>query len=640
MPLELLNTLNTEQQNAAKHYTGPALVLAGPGSGKTRVLTYRIAHLINEKKVYPSEIMAITFTNKAANEMKERLKLVIGDNAPSMVGTFHSICSRILRIDGIKIGIEKNFNIYDTTDSVNLIKNIMESLNMDSKKINPNTILAGIQSAKQELVSSKEYSKYAKGHNSEAINKIYGIYQSKLTELNSLDFGDLIFKTVELFENSSETLIKYNDKINFLLVDEYQDTNRSQYIISNLLSKKNKNIFVVGDMSQAIYSWRGADYRNIINFKNDYDNAVVYTLNQNYRSTKNIIEASKSVIKNNPNNINLDLWTSNSKGEKIKVYEALSEKEEAEYVANQIINSKHNYSEIGVLYRTNAQSRNIEEYLIKYGIPYKIYGGLRFYDRKEIKDIISYLKVINNPKDAIAWNRILNVPQRGIGKQTINKIADQNYNLDVISKYGLDLKPIIQIKESLTTLEIIEKILQVTKYIDYLKAQNEEKEKIAERIDNLKELTSVAKEYPNLLEFLQNTALMEEGVSNNNQANSENHGVINLMTLHSAKGLEFEQVFLVGMEEGIFPHSRSIESKEELEEERRLCYVGITRAKTNLHLSFAKKRMYFGTINHSNPSRFIFEIPQELTEGNFNVLNKTSSQNQEKLDDFFEDLGI
>ena len=630
---EILKTLNPEQLVAAEHTNGAALVLAGPGSGKTRVLTHRIANLIYSG-VNPGQIIAITFTNKAASEMKSRVKQIVGkDNCPSWIGTFHAICSRIMRTDGEYIGVARNFNIYDTEDSLSLIKEISVTKNV-SKKTNPSAILSSISSAKNELIEPKEYKSYARGMFQEEVSRVYEEYEKRLFKNNALDFGDLLSKTVKLLQESDQIRDKYTKKFHFILVDEYQDTNKAQYTFTKILGGQKNNIFVVGDMAQAIYSWRGADYRNILNFKSDYPKCEVYNLTKNYRSTGNIISAAKEIIKNNKQNINLDLWTENGDGEKLKLYEATNEKEEASYISNKIKDLGLDYSDIAILYRTNAQSRNIEESFIRLGIPYKIIGGLKFYSRREIRNIVSYLKVINNPKDTVAWNRVINLPPRGIGKKTLENIAENGYNLNEIStKPKVDFNKLVKEANFSTTENLIDKILETTRYIKYLKAQPEDPEQINSRIENIKELKSVAQELPNLQDFIENAALLE---STDSGDLSEN-GQITLMTLHAAKGLEFELVFLIGLEEGIFPHSRALESQEGIEEERRLCYVGITRAKKYLHLTYAKRRTLYGRNTSNITSRFISEIPETLIDMSE---KKSNSVKIEDVEDFFRDIGL
>ena len=632
--LNYLDTLNTEQKEAAVHDLGPALVLAGPGSGKTRVLTHRIANLIDIDAAKPSQIMAITFTNKAAAELKSRVKALTGDNFPNWIGTFHSLCARILRIDGKNIGIDTNYNIYDTDDSVALIKKIIEEKKIPSARIKPSAVLTTISSAKNELIDFEEYSRYARGFFQENVAKIYPIYEHSLDKANSLDFADLICKTVELMENNESVLEKYNRVFNYVLVDEYQDTNRAQYILTSLLAKFHKNLFVVGDMAQSIYSWRGADYRNINNFKNDYPATKIYNLTKNYRSTKVIIEAAKELIKNNRNNISLDLWTDNIDGDKVQIFEAPTEKEEAKYVANKIKSSAIGFPEIVILYRTNAQSRSLEDEFVRQGIPYRLVGGIRFYGRKEIKDVLSFLRVVNNPQDSVSWSRIINIPPRGIGPKTFSSIEASEFDLFLIKeKTDIDYKKWVENKNSMATLELLEDILEETQYLKYLEAQNEEREKILERIENIKELKSVAKEFPNIFEFLENVALVEADDESGDSADK-----VTLMTMHAAKGLEFKVVFIVGMEEGLFPHIRSLEDAEQLEEERRLCYVGITRAQEKLYLTYARRRLYFGRTSANMVSRFIAEIPEHLLQNESTMQYESYKIQPQEVEDFFEDV--
>lgn len=630
---QILNSLNEEQLAAAKHEKGAALVLAGPGSGKTRVLTHRIANLI-DLGVFPEQIIAITFTNKAAAEMKSRVKEIVGEiNCPSWIGTFHSICSRIMRIDGGYLGIDRNFNIYDTEDSLSLIREIATAKNI-SKKTNLASILNAISSAKNELIEPKEYKSLARGMFQDEVSRVYEEYEKRLLANNSLDFGDLLSKTVKLLQESEEARVKYTTKFQYILVDEYQDTNKAQYTFTKLLGGQSNNIFVVGDMSQAIYSWRGADYRNILNFKSDYPECSVYNLTKNYRSTNNIINAAKEIIKNNRQNINLDLWTENGEGEKINIFEGATEKEESKYISEKIEKSNIEHSEIAVLYRTNAQSRTIEESFIRLGIPYKIIGGLRFYSRKEVRDICSYLKVIYNPKDTVAWNRILNVPPRGIGRKTLEAIAENGYNIEeIVKKTKVDFAKLISLSKTNTTEEIIDQVLETTRYIKYIKAQPEDQEQINSRIENIKELKSVAQEFKNLQEFIENAALLE----NTGSGKDEDSNQITLMTLHAAKGLEFELVFLIGLEEGIFPHSRSLDNLEGLEEERRLCYVGVTRAKKVLHLTYARRRTLYGRNTSNLTSRFISEIPEYLINSESKAIDQIKI---EDVEDFFRDIGL
>lgn len=609
MSESLYKELNQSQINAVKHASGPALVVAGPGSGKTRVLTHRVAYLIKELSVHEQNILCVTFTNKAADEIKHRVaRLLQNSSKLPWGGTFHSICSRILRKDGFNIDIAPSFVIYDSDDQLSLIKQIQKDFGIDVKKTNPNAVLATISSAKSELVAPENYELHASGYFQKTVAKIYPEYQKRLRKNDALDFDDLLCETVKLLKQDS-VLQKYQNFFTHILIDEYQDTNKAQYILAKLLSKAHQNLYVVGDMSQAIYSFRGADFRNILNFQKDYPIAKIYNLEQNYRSTQNILDAAKQVIKNNSNHIPLDLWTDNGKGEKISQFTGNNEKDEASYVANKIsecLTSGKNYKDIGVLYRTNAQSRNIEESLIRNNIPYKIIGGQRFYARKEVKDIVAYLRVIHNPKDSVSWERIINVPPRGIGKKGEEDLKLGDWKVDEIeSKTKLPFKKWLAEKKDLATIEIMDKALRETGYIDWLDDGSEE---AVSRIENIKELRSVAMQFTNLGDFLENVALIESS----DKPNAANRDAITLMTIHAAKGLEFPVVFIVGMEENLFPHSQSLMEVEGLEEERRLCYVAITRAKEKLHLTNARSRMYFGTIQANISSRFLSEIPQSL----------------------------
>ncbi len=626
--------LNPAQTKAVMHTDGPALVVAGPGSGKTRVLTHRVGYLINEGLADETSILCVTFTNKAAGEIKSRVKLNL-----SWAGTFHSICSRILRKDGYHTGIPPSYVIYDTDDQLSIIKEISKDFGIDPKKINPHAVSATISSAKSELISPSDYEKYAHGYFQRTVAKIYPEYQKRLRKNEALDFDDLLVETVKVFLENSKVLGKYQDRLRYLLVDEYQDTNKAQYVLTKLLAQAYNNLFVVGDMSQAIYSFRGADYRNILNFQKDYPGAAVYNLEQNYRSTQTILDAAKHVIKNNSSHIPLDLWTENGMGNKILNFRAASEKEEAQFVADEIINQIENgyeYKDMAVLYRTNAQSRNIEETLIRNNIPYKIVGGQRFYARKEIKDVIAYLRVIHNPKDSVSWERIINVPPRGIGKKGVETIKEHDWNLiEIEEKTKLPISKWIEKKESLATIELLDEVLETTGYIRWLNDGTEEN-KI--RIENIQELRSVATQFLNLEEFLENVALIESS----DKPNTTDLNVVTLMTIHASKGLEFPIVFIVGMEEGLFPHMQSLMELEQLEEERRLCYVAITRAMTQVYLTQARSRLYFGSIQSNMPSRFLSEIPENLLENKgymgVNDRENTFGRSKKSTDDFLDNL--
>ncbi|MFZ5424477.1 MAG: ATP-dependent helicase [Patescibacteria group bacterium] len=630
---DFLKKLNNKQEDAAKHFIGPALVVAGPGSGKTRVLTHRIAHLIHEKKVEEENILCVTFTNKAAGEIKERVADLLGENKiVPWSGTFHSICAKILRKDGFQIGIQPSFAIYDKADQIDLIKEIQKDFGIDKKKVNPYAVSSAISNAKAELVDPKSYAKFTSGYFYKTVAKIYPEYQKRLRNNNALDFDDLLVETVNLLTYADTIRFKYQQQFQYILIDEYQDTNKAQYIISKTLAANHKNIYVVGDMSQAIYSFRGADYRNILNFQKDYPEAQLYNLEQNYRSTQNILDAAKNIIKNNSTHIPLDLWTKNGEGEKLISYTARTEREEALFIIDEILENLtkgYQFKDVAILYRTNAQSRNIEEHLIRNNIPYKIIGGLRFYSRKEIKDVIAFLRVIHNPDDSVSWSRIINVPPRGIGEKTKESLKQNGWNItEIENKARLPFSYWIENKDKLATVELMDEVIEKTGYIDWLDDGTEENEN---RIENIKELRSVAHEFTDLTEFLENVALIE---SLDKPSKQQEENAVTLMTVHASKGLEFPIIFLVGMEEGLFPHSQSIMEKAELEEERRLCYVAITRAKEKVLMTQAMSRLYFGNIQSTTPSRFLSEIPSKYIEPK-GTLGKRLSKD---VDRFLDDL--
>lgn len=633
---DLLENLNPQQIQAVKHLDGPALVVAGPGSGKTRVLTHRVAYLIQKHKIPETNILCVTFTNKAANEIKERvkkLKITKTPNPLPWAGTFHSICARILRKHGYQIGIPPSYVIYDTDDQRSLIKQIIKDFGINTKQFNPRSVLGTISSAKSELVLPKDYASYAQGYYQRTVAKIYPEYQKLLRTNQALDFDDLLVETVTLFNKEQKTLESFQKQFQYILVDEYQDTNKAQYILTKQFSDLHKNLFVVGDMSQAIYSFRGADYRNILNFQTDYPNATVYNLEQNYRSTQNILDSATNIIKNNSSHIPLDLWTENSAGEKILIYTGDNEKGEARFVTTEILNSLSSgkkYSNIAVLYRTNAQSRNIEEHLIKNNIPYKIVGGQRFYARKEVKDIIAYLRVVHNPKDSVSWQRIINIPPKGIGAKTLETVKNSGWDLNFIEeKTKLPFKAWLKEKDKLSTEELMDKILAKTRYIKWLDDGSEEN---LSRIENIKELRSVALQFLDLGDFLESVALIESS----DRANDNLTEVVTLMTVHASKGLEFPIIFIIGMEEGLFPHSNSQMDPGELEEERRLCYVAITRGMEKVFLTNAQSRLYFGSIQNNIPSRFLAEIPQNLVEHRGSAFSKKPPT--AFTDDFLDDM--
>jgi DNA helicase II / ATP-dependent DNA helicase PcrA len=639
---KLLNGLNPEQKNAVKATDGPLLIMAGAGSGKTRVLTHRIAYLMVEKGVNPYNILAITFTNKAAREMRERISKLMGGAADQVwISTFHSMCVRILRRDIDRIGFNRNFTILDSTDQQSVIKGILKDKNIDPKKNDPRAILGMISSAKNELIEPDEYAKTAGGYFDKIVSDVYTEYQRRLRKNQALDFDDLIMSTILLFKRVPEVLEYYQRKFQYIHVDEYQDTNKAQYLLVKLLASRFKNLCVVGDSDQSIYRWRGADIANILSFEKDYPNAIVILLEQNYRSTKRILLAANEVIAKNRNRKPKNLWTENPEGNKIFYYRADSEQGEAQFVTGKIkelTNDGYKLNDIAILYRTNAQSRVMEEVLLKSNMNYSIIGGTKFYDRKEIKDMLAYLRLISNPDDDISLQRVINVPKRGIGSTSLDKIANfaamhdlsLNQALDSVELIGLspkttkaaaEFRDLIQnytkMQEYLSVTELVEEVLEKSGYREMLKA--EKSIEAQSRLENLDELLSVTQNFEktseekSLVAFLTDLALVadidsmdeEEGVSDS----------VVLMTLHSAKGLEFPVVFLIGMEEGVFPHSRSLMEEAEMEEERRLAYVGITRAEKSLFMTNAQMRTLFGRTNMNPPSRFIKEIPEDLLDG-------------------------
>ncbi len=640
MDMEAIAKLNPMQREAVLHKDGPLLILAGAGSGKTRVLTHRIAYLI-EQGVAPFHIMAITFTNKAAKEMRERVDALVEKNAKDIwVSTFHSSCVRILRQNIEKIGYASNFTIYDGDDQEKLIKECYKELNISEKQIPYKSAIAEIGSQKDELISAEEYEKlYQYDFFKSQVSKIYTLYQTRLKRSNSLDFDDLIFKTVQLFSTRPDVLEKYQDKFRYIMVDEYQDTNKSQYELIRRLSLKYGNLCVVGDDDQSIYGWRGANVRNILEFEKDFKNAVAIKLEQNYRSTQSILDAANSVIRNNYTRKNKKLWTENISGNKISICKTENEYEEAFFVADTIETMAKkgiSYKSFAILYRTNAQSRVLEDHLVRRSIPYRLFGGVRFYERREIKDALSYLKAINNAADDISIKRIINVPKRGIGDTTIEKITafsaterisffDALARVEEISELKNRSKKLTEFTDfihlmrekayKIGVVEIMEAVLSETGYLRELELEGTEEAQ--GRIENLKELVSKAAGYekeaenPSLSGFLEDVALVAD-IDNY----AEGDETVVLMTLHSAKGLEFPYVFMCGAEEGIFPSYRSITAPDisGLEEERRLCYVGITRAKEKLYISHAISRMMRGISQYNSPSRFLKEIPEELVE--------------------------
>lgn len=633
-----LNELNQTQREAVTNTEGPVLILAGAGSGKTRALTFRTVYLMTEKQVPGNNILMVTFTNKAAGEMKHRVKHLLQDFAiynpefasdrPPLpfMGTFHSLCVRLLRIDGHHIGLAQNFTIYDSDDQKGLVTRILKSMDINTKKVSPSAIHAIISQCKNEMISPDDYAKTSKGPYQETVARVYDAYDQQLKEAEALDFDDLLNKTVELFRTNTEVLAKYQRIFKYIMVDEYQDTNRVQYTLTNLLAKTHRNLCVVGDMSQSIYKFRGADIRNIIAFEKDYPDAKVFKLEENYRSTQIILNAANTIIRKNKGHKVLDLFTNKIGGNKIVLYEAQSEVDEAHYIARQIIEQDYLYKDVAILYRTNAQSRALEECFIRQGIPYKLVGGIRFYERKEIKDLIAYLRLIANPLDTASLERTDKIGKTRLKKfsqwaQALPAYTEETSqtveSLDEATILALFDQPVATINATSLppTLELLEKIIDVTDYIDYI---DDSTEQGAARIENIKELKTVAGQHSHLNEFLEQVALVEGSDTSTNSlthssANSLSNAVT-MMTLHAAKGLEFKHVFIIGWEEGLFPHSRAFLNQDELEEERRLAYVGITRAMEDLYLTYAAARTIYGQRNNTVISRFIADIPEHLLQ--------------------------
>ena len=637
---EILKELNDKQYEAVVNTKGPCLVIAGAGSGKTKVLTHKIAYIMQEENAKPWDILAITFTNKAANEMKERIANLVGDNVKDMwVGTFHSICVRILRRFIDRIGFDTSFIIFDTSDQKTLIKNCLKDLAIDDKLFNERSVQSEISNAKNDMLEPFQYTAKAMGdYRKEKIATVYELYQKRLKENNAIDFDDIINYTIKILMENPDVLEYYSNKFKYVLVDEYQDTNKAQFTLITLLASKNGNITVVGDNDQGIYSFRGADISNILNFEKDFPGTKIIKLEQNYRCTGNILKAANAVIKNNEVKYAKKLWTENEIGKLPKVYLADNEYDEGSYIVEQIEHLKreeyYKYSDFAILYRMNTQSRAIEDIFRRENIPYKIIGGLKFYERKEIKDIIAYLRLIQNTSDNLSLKRIINEPKRGIGKTSLDSIEElannegismykiikdaQQYGLNRIYLKSRDFINVIEeLRQKQKDLTISELIKLTLKKTGYMQALKDEKTLEAEtRIENLDEFLTVAIEFEE--QFAENTlADFLEGITLSSDLDNmeETEDSVTLMTLHSAKGLEFPVVFLVGMEEGIFPGYKSIGEPKELEEERRLCYVGITRAKENLFLTCSKKRTIFGSTSCNAVSRFLKEIPKELLDG-------------------------
>lgn len=644
----MLEQLNDMQKKAVTCTEGPLLVLAGAGSGKTKVLTTRIAYLINEKNVDPSSILAITFTNKAAKEMKDRVIKLIGNIGYSMkISTFHSFGLSILKEHCDLLGYSKNFTIIDSDDSMTLIKKIVKDLNLDSKIFNPKMIRNKISGAKNELMDPAEYVRFANTDMEEKIVSVYERYQKRLKLNNSFDFDDLLMLPIKLLKENPDVLKQYQEKFKYVMVDEYQDTNQAQYILTKMMSAKYKNICVVGDNDQSIYMFRGANYRNILNFEKDYKNTSVILLEENYRSTKNILDVANSIIKNNKSRKDKTLWTNNDDGLKIKYHRSSNEKDESFYVVSEIkklLNNGVPLSEIAVLYRANAQSRNIEEVLLRDNIPYKVVGAFYFYNRKEIKDLIAYLKLIYNHNDDNSLTRIINVPKRGIGLKAIENLntkamLEEKSLYDSLStQKELDFKRLIddlsKKSETMSLTELVDCILNDSKMKEELELEKTIESEV--RLENLEEFKSITKSFEeskgivSLGEFLEEISLVSDVEEYKNNTN-----VVTLMTIHSAKGLEFDNVFLIGMEEGLFPHANCLNDVEELEEERRLCYVAVTRARKRLWLVNARSRMLYGKESYNMQSRFIDEIDKENLDIDSDTEEKTfdrSSMIDESID--------
>ena len=650
--MDILENLNKEQIEAVKHIDGPLLVLAGAGSGKTKVLTTRIAYLIS-LGVSPDNILAITFTNKAAGEMKERISKLVGFSSKFMqISTFHSFGLKIVKENYEYLGYDKNFVIFDADDTLTIIKKILKDKNLDPDKFNPRAIRSQISKLKNDLIDSKKYSSFSLTEFEKVVLEVYKKYESELIKNNSLDFDDLLILPIKLFEKRKDLLLMYQERYKYILIDEYQDTNEAQYKLTKLLASKYKNICCVGDADQAIYGFRGANYKNILNFESDYKNALVIKLEENYRSSKTILDAANSVIKNNKNRKSKNLYSNLGIGDKITYYRANSGLDEVKYVVNKIKELKDNLvslSDIVVLYRTNAQSRVFEDGLMKAGIPYKIVGGLNFYSRMEIKNLLAYLRLICNSNDNVSLERIINVPRRGIGTKTISNLYDKSYLFNVSLYDAIDSGKELVFKNMIEELKSIKDTMSLVEFIDLvLDKSGLRKELVDEktleadiRLENLEEFKSVAKSFEDemgvvsLDDFLLNVSL----ITDNNDLKEDNNAV-SLMTIHAVKGLEFDYVFVVGLEEGLFPHQNSMFSEDELEEERRLCYVAITRCKKKLYLSNARMRLMYGSEQVYPISRFINEIDANLLENESKVVKYDEKNKKIDYNDSSEKIDV
>ena len=623
----MFENLNEQQREAIQTTEGPLLVIAGAGSGKTRVLTTRIAYLIEEKGIAPQNILAITFTNKAAKEMRDRVVKMLGPIAYQIqISTFHSFGLTIMKENYAQLGYKKEFTILDSDDSLSIIKKIMKNMNLDSKAYNPKNVKNKISSAKNEMMTPEELSRFSACDFDEKVVEIFSEYNKKLKANNSLDFDDLLLKPIELFNENPAILEQYQERFHYILIDEYQDTNEVQYILTKMLSKKRKNLCVVGDESQSIYAFRGSNYRNILNFEKDYPNCKIILLEQNYRSTKTILNAANDVIKNNKQRKDKRLWTDNHEGDKVVYKKCIDEKEEAASVASEIGNliiQGEKLEDIAVLYRTNAQSRTIEEAMLKDNIPYKVVGSFYFYNRKEVKDLIAYLRLIYNSNDDVSLIRIINSPKRGIGQKTIDNLVSEAATLGISMYEALSSPKELQFKALIESMKLASQNMSLTEIVELVLEQSglrkelelENSLEAEAKIENLDEFKSITKNFEerygiiSLEDFLAEISLVSDV-----EEHKDNNEVVTLMTIHSAKGLEFKYVFVIGMEEGVFPHSRSLFDSGELEEERRLCYVAITRAKEKLWLLGAKRRTLYGLDNMNPVSRFVKEIGEEYLD--------------------------
>ena len=649
--------LNPEQSRAVKTVDGPLLILAGAGSGKTKTLTHRMAYLIESDKAKPPNILAVTFTNKAASEMRERVAKLLGQNPNNrlfmpFLGTFHSICARLLRQDGDAIGVPNNFIIFDDSDQQTAIRRAIKDLHIDEKVVTPRAIGSIISSSKNEMIEPETYLSLASGPLQKAAANIYPHYEKLLKEANALDFDDLILKTIILLSKNKEIREKWQSQFSYVMIDEYQDTNAAQYKLMKLLINKNNNIAVVGDDWQSIYSWRGADFKNILNFERDYPKAAVIKLEQNYRSTKAILDAAHAVIEKNTQRSDKKLWTAAGEGQPVHILQLSNERAEAEAIVTRINAAVNtgiwNYQDFAILYRTNAQSRAIEDIFVRYNMPYRIVGGLRFYDRKEIKDVMAYLRLIYQPEDRVSFERIVNVPTRSIGAKSLFDFFEwqqiNNFTLEIAleridehptlmpkAKKGLNelnniLKNSREIAQEVSLSQLVDGLLRRLDYYNYLDDGTIQGQS---RVENVKELLSVTQDYQDLgLDgFLEEIALISDLDTDFGK------GTVTLMTLHAAKGLEFPVVFMTGMEETIFPHSRALYENSDMEEERRLCYVGMTRAKEELYLTYASSRLLYGGMQHNPPSRFLSDIDGQFETSNTEAYGQTYNQSKDQTDE-------